>query len=94
MTTPHDIIRAWCASMGMPAPSNGDVAALLALLLPSAPNKLFFEEQPDGVITQVEPDPVCLGCEDGAALNKYGQHSYPNGARFFCTTPSGNGSPA
>lgn len=35
MNTPHDIIRAWCASMGMPVPSNGDVAALLALLFPS-----------------------------------------------------------
>ncbi|MCY1219502.1 hypothetical protein D9M72_314800 [compost metagenome] len=35
MTTAHDIIRTWCASCGMPAPSNGDVAALLALLFPS-----------------------------------------------------------
>lgn len=30
-----EIIRAWCASMGMPAPSKADVAALLAYLFPS-----------------------------------------------------------
>lgn len=29
-----DIVRAWCASMGI-APSKGDCAALLALLFPS-----------------------------------------------------------
>jgi hypothetical protein len=34
MTTPQDIIRAWCASRGMAEPSNGDVAALLSLLFP------------------------------------------------------------
>lgn len=35
MTTPQDIIRAWCASCGMAEPSNGDVGALLAMLFPS-----------------------------------------------------------
>jgi len=28
----HDIIRAWCASCGMPEPSNGDCMALVAAL--------------------------------------------------------------
>jgi len=30
--TPEEIIRAWCASCGMPSPSNGDCIALLAAL--------------------------------------------------------------
>ncbi|MDQ0035874.1 hypothetical protein J2W30_003642 [Variovorax boronicumulans] len=30
-----DIVRAWCAQCGMPSPSKADVAALLALLVPS-----------------------------------------------------------
>lgn len=38
MTTPQDIIRAWCASCGMAEPSNGDVAALLSLLFPDVPS--------------------------------------------------------
>lgn len=37
MSTQHEIIRAWCASCGMPAPSNGDCIALVAALTPSAP---------------------------------------------------------
>lgn len=30
--TPHDIIRAWCASMGYPAPKPGDCIALEAAM--------------------------------------------------------------
>lgn len=33
--TRADIIRAWCASCGMPAPSNGDCIALIAALRPA-----------------------------------------------------------
>ena len=32
MSTQHEIIRAWCASCGMPAPSEGDCIALTAAL--------------------------------------------------------------
>ena len=35
MTTPQDIIRAWCASCGMAEPSNGDCGALLSKLFPA-----------------------------------------------------------
>jgi hypothetical protein len=49
MTTPQDIIRAWCASCGMAEPSNGDVAALLSLLFPSmsVAESLGEERAPD-----------------------------------------------
>jgi hypothetical protein len=30
---------------------------------------------------------ACRGCDDGAALNKFGQHCYDDGVRFFCTNP-------
>ena len=43
MTTPQDIIRAWCASCGMAEPSNGDVAALLSLLFPELPSAQWHE---------------------------------------------------
>jgi len=34
MSAQHDIIRAWCASCGMPKPTNGQCIALVAALSP------------------------------------------------------------
>jgi hypothetical protein len=45
--TKHDIIRAWCASCGMPAPSEGDCIALAAALTPRFVEPSWKDEPPD-----------------------------------------------
>ncbi|MDQ0022942.1 hypothetical protein J2X90_000728 [Variovorax paradoxus] len=47
MSAQHEIIRAWCASCGMPEPSNGECIALVAALNPRFVEPTWKDEPPD-----------------------------------------------
>lgn len=52
--TPHDIIRAWCASCGMPSPSNGECIALETALSSNAKRDEFATAAMNGICSHVD----------------------------------------
>ena len=54
MTAAHEIIRAWCASCGMPAPSNGECIALEAALSSEAKRDKFAEAAMNGICSHAD----------------------------------------